>query len=182
MVCAIAIICCGHAVSQASLYSRSAVPNDPLAYVRQDLEVALDQLDSASLAFGLTSDEVNDVLKLSVESTGWEVRRGSDNVISVKLTPLRQRQEDMFAFQVDVAAGMFSGKTYDAIGGLTASSTIDVPAGGAVRLLAHINQAVARVSRRFRQEIMKRSFDRNRSQMPDDFNGRNGQLASPDQQ
>ena len=123
-----------------------------------DVSVSCEPLDSAARAFGLTISDVNDILRLSVESTGWDLAAGADLAIAVKLTSLPQRQEDLFTFQIDVAAGGASRPLQEGTGGLSSTTIADVPLGGSAKLLAEINQQVSKVSRRFRQDVMKRSF------------------------
>ncbi len=146
VVCCLVLICWGYASSQDI---RS--PKAP-----EDLTVLLEPLDSVSVAYGLTEEAVHDVLRLSVERTGWKFRSGSDNIISVKLTPLAQRQEDLFTFQIDATAGAGARGTHEGTAGLRASSIVDVPAGGSARLLSQINELVSKVARKLRQESMKR--------------------------
>jgi hypothetical protein len=168
IICVLILLSWGIAPAQAVLHRQQPKYILP-PQIPEDLNVALEPLDSAAIAFGLTEREVNDVLRLSAESTGWEFRTGADNVITVKLTPLPQQQEDLFAFQIDVAAGAIARPVHEGIGGLSVSSVVNVPAGGSVKLLAQINQLVLKVSRRFREEVMKRSMRENeRVQPPDD--------------
>lgn len=166
MTCLITValfaVLAGSSSAQVNDFYPVPVERERAPLAPESAEIAFEPLDSAVAAFGLSENEVSDVLRLSVEGAGWDISAAADIVITVRITPLPQREEDLFTFQIDVSTASQSKRIGEGTGGLSGSAKVDVPQGGGAKLLSHVNQLVSKVSRRLRQEVMKRSIMLNR--------------------
>lgn len=69
------------------------------------VNVVVSQLDVVTRAWGMHNDKIDVVAQQAARSQGWDVDPASKHTITVSITPLRQQEEDLFDFKVEVSGG-----------------------------------------------------------------------------
>src|SRR5258708_1744119 len=71
----------------------------------QGIRMVVNPLDELSRALGIRDEEIARALRDGIEANRWRVSESSDLVISVSIHSLPQREEDLYAYRVEVHGG-----------------------------------------------------------------------------
>ncbi|MBI1807016.1 MAG: hypothetical protein HYR76_08210 [Ignavibacteria bacterium] len=78
---------------------------DASAFLRNGIGTVINGLDDFTRAWGFQTDQLDDAAQLGVKSAGWNISQSSNFVVVVSLSAIAQREEDLYAFKIEVHGG-----------------------------------------------------------------------------
>lgn len=118
------------------------------------VNVIVNQLDVITRAWGMHNDKLDEVARQAARSQGWDIDPASKHAITVSITPLRQQEEDLFDFKVEVSGGSPSltcidGKAHE----INAMRVVRVSWNDHEQLVAAIDEMVRSVAHKLKARI-----------------------------
>jgi len=113
---------------------------------------------AADRAYGLSSDRFVETAKLAARAEGWEIDPNSKYFVRVGLEPVAQRQEDLYAFRINVEGGPIEpGRAHNRASTITASRIVDVPLRDHSKLHVAIDELVRGIAFKLRARTQPRN-------------------------
>ena len=168
----VALLLCASYLAPASLpaqiFNPAPVKRVPMdwssSYLRAGLEVTLLPMTQFCKDWGIRFDALESAGREGAEGAGWTVHKSANTIISVSVTPLTQREEDLYAFRLEVHGGVQADQNAgveDApadVGDISARRTIDVPKGDDGLLVTSVRTMVSSVAEKLKRELYRREM------------------------
>ena len=113
---------------------------------------------AADRAYKLSSDHLGEAAKQAARAEGWEIDPNSKYFVRVGIEPVTQRQEDLYAFRINVEGGPIEPAPGRArASAITASRIVDVPLRDHSKLREAIDELVRGVAYKLRARTQARN-------------------------